>query len=163
MADASLTVQVVAVLAIAGFIALWLAPVETEAPLGVPVAGWTVCGLASGESVVRPFTLEHDFDRISLSYDIVEAMHIRTAFIDPDGAVIEGDIHRGVDGKDRIDLEVRDPQEGDWSWRLEAVEGPEEEGYLTQGDFIVLGFGLENRVERTDATGGTLPSGSCPA
>lgn len=162
MADASLTVQVVALLAIAGFIALWLAPMETDAPVGVPVAGWTVCDLAFGETLVQPFTLEHDFDRISLSYDIVEAMHIRTAFIDPDGQVVEGVVHQGVNGTDRIDLEVHRPQQGDWSWRLEATEGPEEKGYLTQGDFIVLGFGLAGPVERTNATGGTLPSGSCP-
>lgn len=160
MADASMTVQVVALLVIAGFIALWLTPVEPDPPSGVPVAGWTVCDLAFGERIERPFTLEHDFDRISLSYDIIEAMHIRTAFIDPDGQLIEGVVHRGVDGTDRIDLEVHRPEQGDWSWRLEALE--EEEGYLTQGDFIVLGFGLEGQVERTNATGGTLPSGSCP-
>ncbi|MBW3582872.1 MAG: hypothetical protein KY455_07215 [Euryarchaeota archaeon] len=162
MTDASLTVQVVALLAIAGFIALWLAPVETDAPLGVPVAGWTVCDLAFGEHIERPFTLEHEFDRISLGYDIVEALHIRTAFIDPDGQVVEGVVHQGVDGKDRIDLEVHRPEQGNWSWRLEAIEGPEGEGHLSQGDFIVLGFGLKGKVERTDATGGTLPSGSCP-
>lgn len=155
-------IPLITILAIVGLVALWLYP-PIEVEKGVAVAGWTVCDLAFGETIERPFTLEYAFDRISLSYDIDEAQHVRAAFIDPEGRTFEAVATKDAEGRDVLDLAVVAPIVGEWSWRLAAIAGGEGQGYLTQGDFIVLGFGVDKEdIEPSLATGGTMPTGACP-
>lgn len=136
----AITIALIAVVAVVSFALIVAYPGEEEPDEGRVLAYVKIQDAEAGFQNTTTFTVDHAYERISLSYIITEAAHVRALVSDPDGLDHQAEAIRDPQG-DRLELEVRRPPMGEWGFTIWTLDEQESQGYIDTGEFYILGFG----------------------
>ncbi len=126
---------------VAAFVALAIFPPADEPAEGRPLALLRYLEpVGAGNTDSTTFTVEEEYSRIGLSYNISEAAHVRASLIAPDGRVHQARAVEVEEGPDRLELEVHEPAQGTWRFTVWTLDDEQRQGYIVEGDFYILGF-----------------------
>lgn len=131
---------------VVGFVALALFPPADDPPEGRVLALLRYpepVGAGNADSTL--FTVEEDYSRLGLSYNITEGAHVRASLTAPDGAVHQAQAIDLPDGADRLELDIHEPTRGTWRFTVWTLDEGERQGYIVEGDFFILGFDGDQR------------------